>query len=69
MSNIADLNEMPLNNVKPYVIANVNLQCKKLTTSRICIMGSPGCGKSDLLRQICEENKWGFIVKYLSNMS
>lgn len=69
MSSIVSLNEMPLNEVKPYIIANVKLQCKKMTTSRACILGSPGCGKSDLLRQICEENNWGLVVKYLSNLS
>ena len=69
MSSLVSLNEMPLNEVKPYVIANVKLQCKKPVTSRVCILGSPGCGKSDLLRQICEENGWGLVVKYLSNLS
>ena len=63
------LNEMPLNGIKPFVIANVKLQCKLRTTARMCIIGSPGCGKSDLLRQICEENGWGLVVKYMSNMS
>jgi len=61
--------DMPLNKIKPFVIANVKLQCEKPVTSRICILGSPGCGKSDLMRQICEENGWGLVVKYLSNMS
>lgn len=69
MQDAISLNEMPLNAVKPFVIANVKLQCKRAVTSRACILGSPGCGKSDLLRQICEENKWGLAVKYLSNMS
>ena len=61
--------DMPLNEVKQFLIANVELQCKKDVTARICIMGSPGCGKSDLMRQVCEEKGWGLVVKYLSNMS
>jgi len=69
MASIVSLNEMALNDVKPYVVANVNLQCKKQVTSRACILGSPGCGKSDLLRQICEEQGWGLVVKYISNLS
>lgn len=66
---IVSLSEIKLNEVKPFIIANVNLQCEKDVTSRISIVGSPGCGKSDLIRQICEENGWGLVVKYLSNMS
>ena len=66
--NIVSVNEMPLNEVKPFIVANVKLQCEKDTTARICIVGSPGCGKSDLMRQVCQENKWGLVVKYLSNM-
>lgn len=66
--NIVSINEIPLNEVKPFIIANVRLQCKTPVTSRICIVGSPGCGKSDLMRQVCQENNWGLVVKYLSNM-
>lgn len=63
------VSEMPLNEIKPFILANVKLQCEKNTTARMSIIGSPGCGKSDLLRQICEEQGWGLSVKYLSNMS
>lgn len=61
--------DMPLNDIKPFIIANVNLQLTKQSTARMSIVGSPGCGKSEILRQICEEQGWGLAVKYLSNMS
>lgn len=61
--------EIPLNEVKPFILANVKLQCERPQTARMSIIGSPGCGKSDILRQVCEENGWGLAVKYLSNMS
>lgn len=61
--------DMPLNDIKPFIIANVNLQLQKHATARMSIVGSPGCGKSEILRQICEEQGWGLVVKYLSNMS
>ena len=62
-------NEIPINDIKPFVISNVKAQCEHYTTARMSIVGAPGCGKSDILRQICEENSWGLSVKYLSNMS
>lgn len=66
-----DLNflEIPLNEIKPFVIANVNLQLKKEMTSRMTILGTPGCGKSDIIREICKEQGWALSVKYISNMS
>ena len=67
MSEITGL-EMPINNIKPFIIANVKNQCEKETTARMSIVGAPGCGKSDIMRQICEENGWGLSVKYISNM-
>lgn len=60
--------EMPINNIKPFIIANVKNQCEKEITARMSIVGAPGCGKSDIIRQICEENGWGLSVKYISNM-
>lgn len=59
---------MPLNKIKPYIKANVLNQCLHEATARMSIVGSPGCGKSDIMRQICEENNWGLAVKYMSNM-
>ena len=67
MSEITGL-EMPINNIKPFIIANVKNQCEKDITARMSIVGAPGCGKSDIIRQICEENNWGLSVKYISNM-
>lgn len=67
MSEITGI-EMPINKIKPFVIANVKNQCIHEMTARMSIVGSPGCGKSDIMRQICEENGWGLAVKYMSNM-
>ena len=68
MSEITGI-EMPINDIKPFVITNVLDQCENETTARLSIVGAPGCGKSDIVRQICKENGWGLSVKYLSNMS
>lgn len=62
-------NMIKLNEVKAYVNSNVMLQCAQLAAPRLAIQGAPGCGKSDIMRQICEENGWLLSVKYLSNMS
>lgn len=62
-------NAVNLNNIKDYVKANVALQCAQLHAPRLAIQGAPGTGKSDILREICEENGWVLSVKYLSNMS
>ena len=35
----------------------------------IILFGAPGCGKSDIMRQICEENNWALKCIYISNMS
>lgn len=67
MSEITGM-EMPLNKIKPFIKANVLNQCIHEATARMSIVGSPGCGKSDIMRQICEENGWGLAVKYMSNM-
>jgi hypothetical protein len=62
-------NEMPINNIKPYIKANVKLQCSKQTTTRLFMAGAPGCGKSDVMKQMCQENGWGLKCVYLSNLS
>ena len=67
MSEITGL-EMPINKVKPFIKANVLNQCMHEATARISLVGAPGCGKSDIMRQICEENGWGLAIKYMSNM-
>lgn len=64
-----NMNEINLNAVKDYVKANVHLQCAQLYAPRLAIQGAPGTGKSDIIREICEENGWTLSVKYLSNMS
>ena len=61
--------EMPINEIKPFIEANVNLQLKKHATARLFMAGAPGCGKSDIMRQLCEENNWGLKCVYISNMS
>ena len=66
---IVHTTEISLNEIKPFILANVKLQCTKHATTRMSIIGSPGCGKSDIMRQICEEQGWGLVVKYLSNLS
>ena len=58
-----------LNDVKKYIIANVNLQLKQKAAARLYMIGAPGCGKSDIMRQICQENGWALAVRYISNMS
>ncbi len=65
----ARMNEINLNDIKDYVKANVALQCAQLHAPRLAIQGAPGTGKSDIIHEICEENKWVLSVKYLSNMS
>ena len=47
----------------------MKLQCSQLAAPRLAIQGAPGTGKSDIIREICEENGWTLSVKYLSNMS
>lgn len=69
MSREMNSNAIKLNDVKDYVKSNVMLQVAQLAAPRLAIQGAPGCGKSDLMRQICEENGWILSVKYLSNMS
>lgn len=69
MSEFVNANAIKLNEVKDYIFSNVMLQCQQLAAPRLAIQGAPGSGKSDLMRQICEENKWILSVKYLSNMS
>lgn len=69
MSREMNSNAIKLNDVKEYVKSNVMLQVAQLAAPRLAIQGAPGCGKSDLMRQICEENGWILSVKYLSNMS
>jgi hypothetical protein len=69
MSREMNSNAIKLNDVKEYVKSNVMLQVAQLAAPRLAIQGAPGCGKSDLMRQICEENGWVLSVKYLSNMS
>lgn len=68
MENV-NFTEMPLNNIKPFIIANVNSQIESQSCARISIFGTPGCGKSDIIRNICKEQNWALSVKYLSNMS
>lgn len=64
-----NMNAVKLNGIKDYVKANVALQCATLHAPRLAIQGAPGTGKSDIIREICEENGWTLTVKYLSNMS
>lgn len=58
-----------LNKIKDFVKANVQLQCAQAFAPRLAIQGAPGTGKSDIIREICEENGWCLNVKYISNMS
>lgn len=69
MTQMFNSNAIKLNAVKDYVKANVSLQCSQLHAPRLAIQGPPGAGKSDIIREICEENGWTLSVKYLSNMS
>ena len=58
-----------LNDIKKFITANVGLQLKQKAAPRLYMVGAPGCGKSDIMRQICQENGWGLVVRYVSNMS
>lgn len=69
MSQSFNTSAVKLNAVKDYVKANVKLQCEQLHAPRLAIQGPPGVGKSDIIRELCEENGWALSVKYLSNMS
>lgn len=69
MAEAMNMNMINLNQIKDYVKANVALQCQQLYAPRLAIQGAPGTGKSDIIREICEENGWTLSVKYLSNMS
>lgn len=69
MSDSFNFNAVKLNDIKDYVKANVALQCNQLHAPRLAIQGAPGTGKSDIIREICEEQGWVLSVKYLSNMS
>lgn len=69
MADAMNTNLIKLNEVKAYVKTNVMLQCAQLAAPRLAIQGAPGCGKSDIIHQMCEENGWMLSAKYLSNMS
>jgi hypothetical protein len=69
MSGKMNFHAVNLNKIKNYVKSNVALQCNVLHAPRLAIQGAPGTGKSDIIREICEENNWVLSVKYLSNMS
>ena len=69
MAEKMNFNAINLNKIKDYVKSNVALQCEMLHAPRLAIQGAPGTGKSDIIREICEENNWVLSVKYLSNMS
>lgn len=58
-----------LNDIKKYIAANVNLQIQQKAAPRLYMVGAPGCGKSDIMRQICEEKGWALAVRYVSNMA
>ncbi len=58
-----------LNDVKKFIKANVNLQLNQRAAARLYMIGAPGCGKSDIMREICKENGWGLVVRYVSNMA
>lgn len=69
MASTMSATSVKLNNIKTFVKANVMLQCKQPFAPRLAIQGAPGTGKSDIIREICEENGWCLNVKYISNMS
>ena len=69
MASTMSATSVKLNNIKAFVKANVQLQCKQAFAPRLAIQGAPGTGKSDIIREICEENGWCLNVKYISNMS
>lgn len=69
MANQINAVSIKLNDSKKFIKANVELQLQNRTAPRIYIAGAPGCGKSDLMRQVCRENGWGLAVKYISNMA
>ena len=50
-----------LNDIKKYITANVGLQLKQKAAPRLYMVGAPGCGKSDIMRQICQENGVLFV--------
>jgi hypothetical protein len=60
---------MNLNDAVKYVEANVLLQLQQKAAPRMYIVGPPGCGKSDITREICQKNNWAVFVRYISNMS
>lgn len=58
-----------LNDAKKFIRSNVELQLRQLAAPRLYMVGAPGTGKSDLMREICQENGWGLAVRYISNMA
>ena len=66
---ILNTTAIKLNDVKKFIKANVNLQLKQRAAARLYMIGAPGCGKSDIMREICKENGWGLVVRYVSNMA
>ena len=66
---VANYSVMNLNDAVKYVEANVKLQLQQKSAPRMYIVGPPGCGKSDITREICKKNNWALFVRYISNMS
>ena len=55
---VANYSVMNLNDAVKYVEANVKLQLQQKSAPRMYIVGPPGCGKSDITREICKKNNW-----------
>ncbi len=56
-----------LNDVRNYIISNVDLQLSQRSAPRMYIQGPPGCGKSMIIEEICRENGWALKCQYISN--
>lgn len=61
-----------LNDAKKWIQTAVRFQQSSLKNGRSCsylyLAGPPGIGKSEMFEQICQENGWGLIVKYMGTL-
>lgn len=64
--------ELEINESIPFILSNVNAQLEanqnNHSVSILYISGPPGIGKSDICGQICENNDFGLMVKYMGTM-
>lgn len=67
MSSVLNSVSVKLNDIRSYILANVDLQLSQRSAPRLYIQGPPGAGKSMIMEEICRENGWALKCQYISN--